>query len=176
MGNKSAKMIGEVDLDDILFIGGREKLMQWSVSRGEVIKDYDDIMADEIYLMVQTSDKKYLFVSDMSGCLKQINVKTQEVVRDYGKIHRGIHSIAITSDDKFFFTSGKEDNGHVKKFSVRNGQMIEDYGAVFENDRVESMITTPDNKWLFAASTRGHLKQIPLESQGEVHDYGKIHD
>jgi hypothetical protein len=51
-----------------LFIGGDGKLVQYSVSQGKVIKDYDDIMTGYIYLMVQTSDKKYLFLSDQTGC------------------------------------------------------------------------------------------------------------
>jgi hypothetical protein len=41
--------------------------MQWSVSQKKVIKDYGCIMAGYIESMVQTSDKKYLFLSDSSG-------------------------------------------------------------------------------------------------------------
>ncbi len=55
-----------------------------------------------------------------------MDVKKQKVVRDYGKIHGGINSIAITSDDKYLYTSGQEFNGHVKQFSIRHGQMIKD--------------------------------------------------
>jgi hypothetical protein len=58
MGNKPVKMIEEADQGHYLFIGGRGKLMQWSVSQKKVIKDYGDIMAGAIYSMVQTSDKK----------------------------------------------------------------------------------------------------------------------
>jgi hypothetical protein len=45
--------------------------MQWSVSQGEVTKDYGLIMAGNIYSMVQTSEKKYLFVSDDEGVRKK---------------------------------------------------------------------------------------------------------
>jgi hypothetical protein len=41
--------------------------MQWSVSQQKVTKEYRGIMADNIHSMVQTSDKKYLFVSDNYG-------------------------------------------------------------------------------------------------------------
>jgi hypothetical protein len=41
--------------------------MQWSVSRGEVIKEYRDIIAASIWSMVQTSDKNQLFLSDDDG-------------------------------------------------------------------------------------------------------------
>ena len=58
------EMVEEADQADNFFIGGYKTLMLWSVSRGEVTKDYGDIMAGDIWSMVQTSDKKYLFLSD----------------------------------------------------------------------------------------------------------------
>jgi hypothetical protein len=58
----------EADQADSLFKGGYQKLVQWSVSQNKVTKDYGDIMPGIIHSMVQTSDKKYLFVSDSSGC------------------------------------------------------------------------------------------------------------
>jgi hypothetical protein len=51
-----------------LFIGGYQKLMQWSVIQGKVTKEYRDIVVDAIYSMAQTRDKKLLFLSDTSGC------------------------------------------------------------------------------------------------------------
>jgi WD40 repeat protein len=116
-----------------LFFGGDGKLMQWSVSQKKVTKEYGGIMAGCISSMVLTSGKNYLFLSDNDGCLKKLDVKKQKVVRDYGKIHGQILSIAITSDDKYIFTSDFDDTGHVKQISVRHGQMIKDPGAIFEN-------------------------------------------
>jgi hypothetical protein len=107
--------------------------------------------------------------------LETDRLQKQEVVKDYGKIHGRIKSITITSDDKYLWTSGFEENSHVKSFSVRHGQMIKDYGAIFQRG-VRSIITTADKKYIFAASYEGHLKQISPESQEVVHDYGKIHD
>jgi hypothetical protein len=114
----------EIGSGQNLFIGGYKNLKQWSVSQGEVTKDYGQIMAGDIPPMVQTSDKKYLFVSDISGYLKQIDVKKQKVVRDYGNIHDDIVSITITSDDKYLFTCGGYWGGRVQQFSVRSGKMI----------------------------------------------------
>jgi hypothetical protein len=70
------------------------------ISQGKVTKEYYDIMDYRIYSIVQTSDKNYLFLGGNSGCLRQLYVKKEKVVRDYGKIHEDIYSIAITSDDK----------------------------------------------------------------------------
>ena len=120
-------------------------MLQWSISQQKVTKDYGNIMAGMIRSMVQTSDKKYLFLSDNAGFLKQIDVKKQKVVRDYGKVHGKIFSIAITSDDKYLWKSGCGDNGLMKQFFVRNGKMIKDYGTIFKNIGVESILTMPDN-------------------------------
>jgi WD40 repeat protein len=100
-----------------------------------------------------------------------------EVVRDYGK-HGNIRSIAITSDDKYIFTSGIEDYGKVIQFSVSDGKMIKHHGQVFEGEGVQSITTTLDNKYLFAGSNRGNLKQINLDLEGQeiVSHYPKIHD
>ena len=62
------EMVEEADQADNLFIGGEKTLMLWSVSQGEVTKDYGDIMTGSIWSMVQTSDKKYLVLSDDQGC------------------------------------------------------------------------------------------------------------
>jgi hypothetical protein len=93
--------------------------------------------------------------------LETDGLQKQKDVKDYGKIHEYINSIAITSDDKYLFTGDRIPNGHVKQFSVRQSKMVKDYGALFE-DGVASIITTPVNKYLFAASSGGHLKQISL--------------
>jgi WD40 repeat protein len=66
-GQNLPPTITEADLADNLFIGGWRTLMQWSVSQGKVTKDYCVIMTGDIRSMVQTSDKKYLFVSDYDG-------------------------------------------------------------------------------------------------------------
>jgi hypothetical protein len=57
----------EADQADYLFIGGKKIFIQWSVSQKKVIRDYGRIMESYIYSMVQTSDKKYLFLSDIGG-------------------------------------------------------------------------------------------------------------
>ena len=59
---RSCYLIKEAYKADELFIGGAGKFLQWSVSQKKVTKDYGDIMAGNIYSMLQTSDKKYLFL------------------------------------------------------------------------------------------------------------------
>ena len=57
----------KADKADNFFIGGNKKLLQWSISLQKMTKDYGNIMAGIIFSMVQTSDKKYLFLSDGVG-------------------------------------------------------------------------------------------------------------
>jgi hypothetical protein len=66
-GQNFLPTIKEAHQADKLFIGG-DKLLQWSLSHKKLTKDYGRIMAGTIISMVQTSDKKYLFLSDGEGC------------------------------------------------------------------------------------------------------------
>ncbi len=50
-GQNLLPTIKDADYADILFIGGDQKLMQWSVSQGKVTKDYGHTMAGKIYSM-----------------------------------------------------------------------------------------------------------------------------
>ena len=168
-------MIKQAYRADNLFIGSYQKWMHWSVSQEKVTNNYGGIMDGEIWSMAETNDNKYLFLSDNGGCLKQVEVKKQKIVKDFGKIHGCIGSIAITSDDKFLFTSGEENNGHIKKFLVIGGQMMKDQGVIFKNGGVWAINVTFDNKYLFAGSEVGNLKQISLEIGTVIHDYGEIH-
>jgi hypothetical protein len=66
-GQNLLPTIKEADSADHLFIGGSGTLLQWSVSQKKVTKDYSKIMVGYINSMVQTSDKKYLFVPYSTG-------------------------------------------------------------------------------------------------------------
>jgi hypothetical protein len=55
-------------MGDSLFIADENKLLQWSVSQCQVIREYGEIMAGNIWSMAQTSDKNHLFSSDDEGC------------------------------------------------------------------------------------------------------------
>jgi hypothetical protein len=65
-GQNLLPAIKEADQADHLFIAA-DKLLQWSVSQKKVTNDYGDIMAGDIMSMVQTSDKKYLFLWNAKG-------------------------------------------------------------------------------------------------------------
>jgi WD40 repeat protein len=50
-----------------LWIVAGHNLIQWSVGKKKVTKDNGDVVTSDIQSMVQTSDKKNLFVSDSYG-------------------------------------------------------------------------------------------------------------
>ena len=159
----------QVPGSDSQFVGGEARLLQWSIRHGRVVKDYGHIMKSDIQSMVTTSDKKWLFISDYFGHQKQINIRQQKVVQDYGQIHEDIRSIAITADNKYLFTSNFN-NGDVKQFRVSDGRMIKNYRLLMPCG-IRSIITTPDSKYLFAGDNDGYLIQICIESQEIAHNY-----
>jgi WD40 repeat protein len=66
-GQNLLPTIKEADSADHLFIAASGTLLQWSVTQKKVTKDYGNITVGYINSMVQTSDKKYLFVPDSIG-------------------------------------------------------------------------------------------------------------
>jgi succinate dehydrogenase flavin-adding protein (antitoxin of CptAB toxin-antitoxin module) len=66
-GQKLLPTIQEAASADHLFIAGDGELWQWSISQKKVTKNYGKIMVGSIQSMVQTSDKKYLFVPYSTG-------------------------------------------------------------------------------------------------------------
>jgi hypothetical protein len=52
--------------------------------------------------MTTTPDNKWLFAASREGHLKQISLKSQQEVHDYGKIHDdGINRLETTKDSKW---------------------------------------------------------------------------
>jgi hypothetical protein len=77
--------------DKHLWTGGREKngnVKQFLVRHGQMIKDYGPIFgATGVLSIITTPDNKHLFAGSTGGHLKHICLDSQELVRDYGKIH-----------------------------------------------------------------------------------------
>jgi hypothetical protein len=70
-----------------------------------MIKDHGKIFWDGTRLIVTTPDNKWLFAADKEGDLKQICLKSQEVVKNYGQIHgRAIACLETTRDSKWLIT------------------------------------------------------------------------
>ena len=55
-----------------------------------------------VYQIVSTKNSKYLFSSDFEGYLKQFDVETMEMCKDYGKIHEGHITAVVASPNSQF--------------------------------------------------------------------------
>lgn len=110
-------------------------------------------MNDHINSLALTSDKKYLFVSDVSGDMKQIDVATDKVIKNFGKIHSSITAIAIDKKNEFVFTSDKNE-GLIKRWSIETGKLVKLIKIEPKNNGTRFMLITKDNKYLFCANRK----------------------
>ena len=99
--------------DDLnLFIGCLNGyLYKFSINDNQIIKQYGKIASNNIESMVITPDNKYLFISDMNGDVRMMDVSynSDKIIKKYSKLHSTISSITISQDGEFVFTSGFND-------------------------------------------------------------------
>ena len=117
-----------------------------------------------------TVDKKYLFVGDDSGYLKQISLRTQRLIHDYGKPGNIIYSAATTSDNKYLFVNFCD---LVSQYQIDSREVVKDY--IFDLD-ILSIKVTPDSKYLFMGGRGGTLLQLCIDSRKVIKNYGEISD
>ena len=154
-------------------ISGQVKVQLQEVQPENPIYDFGKLMTGEIFSMTATPDKKSLFVSDNDGCLKQIDILTNEIVMDYGKIHKGqIMSIDCTKDNKYLFTSDRQANQ--KQFMIAEKKELKNYGKVHVGHILDIKCSW-DNKYLFTVSSQGVLKQWLISEQRELREISGIH-
>jgi hypothetical protein len=93
-----------------------------------MIKDYGAMLENVgVESIITTADNKWLFAASNEGHMKQISLKSQQVVHDYGQIHDdGISWLEITRDSKWLITSSYDE--HVKRISVKERQVDKDSG------------------------------------------------
>ena len=136
----------------------------------KVKKDYKKVMYGSINSMALISDKKYLYVADFDGFMKQIDTKEKKVVKDYKKIHNWeISAIVISANGESLFTSSWD--GQLKQWSIAKREMHKDFGNVM--DEIWSLTVTLNNTWLFVGG-HGRLLQIAISDGNIVKDYEGI--
>jgi WD40 repeat protein len=80
-----------------------------SVENREVYKDFGQVCDDLITRMNITADSEKLLFGDFIGNMKLISSRDGKLIKDLGKVHDGITSgIVITEDEKFIFTSSMD--------------------------------------------------------------------
>jgi WD40 repeat protein len=147
---------------------------QFLVRNGQMTKDHGVIFEDNaIRSMITTPDNNYLFTGSFSGHLKQISLKSQQEVHDYGKIHCSEISCLQTTRDSKWLITGSWDF-HVKRISVENREVDKDFGQVCDF-RIGSMKITAYGG-LLVGDGEGHLKLISSTDGRVIKDFGHVHD
>jgi WD40 repeat protein len=146
------------------------------VSDGQMIKAYRNIFGDEgVQSIITTPDNRWLFASNTNeGRLKQISLESQDLVRDYGKIHKKeITCLQTTRDSKWLITGSWD--MQVKKISVENSQVDTNFVHVGDFP-IMSMKITADGQKLFVGDSKGHLNLISSIDGNLIKDFRKVHD
>jgi len=88
-------------------------------------------MKSGIGSMTLTMNCEAMFISDLNGYVKQINLESEEILVDYGKIHlRSVLQMCVSSCNRFLYTS--DIRGNLKVFSTENGEVVKDFGKVHQ--------------------------------------------
>jgi len=115
---------------------------------------------------------RYLFSADSNGTVKQLALRTGEVVNDYGnKFHnKTIYAMTSTRNSKFVFTG--DEAGNLRQISVVDGEVVKDYGKIFKAT-VTSMTCSPDSRYLLCGDENGNIKQYDTALRTMVREYKK---
>lgn len=117
-----------------------------------------------------------LYISNNRGELLQFNIKTGEIIKDYGKVHNcPILSISSTKGYEFIFTSGYD--GALKQWHISKKILCKDFGEISE-EGIWCIHCSPNRKYLFVTNSSGFLKQYSQDMMMKdnlIKDYGIPH-
>ena len=164
------------------FIAGENGfLCQFSVDNQTLVKDYGTIhnpscdhleTCCNIKFMISTLDSKYLFISDDTGQLTQIDVEAMLVFKNFGRIHQGgIYSMAITTD--YQFTSSEF--GILRQYNIASQKLFKDYKKVHQGS-IYSIVLHDKHNILFVSNDKGDLKQLSLSEMTDAEAKPAIYD
>lgn len=135
----------------------------------------------EVYKIACLKNNHIIFVSGSKELLKEINMKTGEVLKDYKLIYASkykeveadITAIEITPNGKYLFTATTDSN--MKQFQISKQCLVKDYGQAHDFDaKIFCIKATPDSKYLFSSDYNGYLKMWAVESMSLYKDFGLI--
>ena len=96
-------------------------LRQFSVQNHSLVKAY--ILRGYISSIAITPDNKHVFIGSHKGTLVQMCIETQEVIKDYGRLHCApICSMVVTGGSEFLVTT--DDHGRTNKICVESGGIV----------------------------------------------------
>lgn len=143
-----------------------------SISNQVLCQGHGYIHNDSIFCYETSDCGQWVFTSDGEGMLKQWNVDTMELVKNYGRLMDcEIKDIAISGDNVFV----GDMYGNLKQISIKEEKVIKDYGKVHKSG-IWSVRCTRDGEFLFTTDGYGYLQQWSINNQNCVKNFGYIHD
>lgn len=109
--------------------------------------------------------KNYLWVTNVEGCLRQINIDDYELERDEIKLHDNAIA-SICSNDYFVYTS--DVTGIMRKFGASDRKIQHDFGVVCKGQILKMTI---DDDYLVICSEEGEIKVFSLEDDKQLHKF-----
>ena len=74
---------------DFVYFGCKfGQLVSYCLSKKEVSCIYGKVMKNDVTYASVTNDKKYIFVSDQKGEMKQIHAESGKIIVDYGQVQQ----------------------------------------------------------------------------------------
>lgn len=101
-----------------------------------------------------------LFTSTKDGQLKEWSIKRNELVFDFGKVHKAaIKGLVVNYDETFLFTSSYDK--HIKQFCLVTKSLIRDYGECHDLF-IETICFSKCGTYLFSGGDDKILRQFEL--------------
>lgn len=123
--------------------GGEEqgKLLQWSLTSDNLVKDYGMLFENSIQALTVTPDSKTVFLGSNDGEMKEISLLEKKVVKDYKDFHYCTMDMKITEDGKYLITASEDQS--MKVLSIEKRRLIKNCEFIHpEDDDYENLITT----------------------------------
>ena len=163
--------------NEFLFCGLSDgRLLQFSLSKKEIVKDYGKIHDHGITIIDKTSDGMFIFTGDNSSKQNQWCMLRNKMLMHYGELENisQIDSIAITPCSTFIYVGGQDDMV-LRKWDVRERELIENLGEIEKQKSGYRMKISGDGKWLFiCGGISGQVVQFDLENDVFFMTYDRV--
>lgn len=123
---------------------------------------------------VITDDQKYLFTIGFCNVL-QHSTKTLSQINDFFRIHNyTISSIAVTSDNRYLFTSSDMRNqtefgitmkpSFIRQIDLRKKKVVRKHNKSSNMNEISDICSTSDDKYLFSLNPSGIINQYNIKT------------
>ncbi|OMJ91046.1 hypothetical protein SteCoe_6515 [Stentor coeruleus] len=115
-----------------------------------------------------TEDENYLYFGtkredSIPARIGLIEISTQEINLEVGVGDKSIWTIALSKDEKFFYTAGQ--NPNIIKYMIPDLNEVDCF--VGHDDQINKILITEDDKWLFSASDDSTIRMWSVDSDSD---------